>query len=172
MKKFLCVLLAAVLFVTLCGCSFLKDVGDLAANDVAQDKTFEFDDLSIELTTDFLRMEFLEDEEWDFVVGSEKITVMGLKEDVEEDLAQEITVTDYANAFRSILEVDSTEIIEKEGIPMMQYTADGDNGKNTINVAFYKGTNCFWTVCFGTKAGDFDENYDEICKYAKTVKCK
>ena len=172
MKKLLCVLLAAMLFITLCGCSFLEDMGDLAANDVAKAKTFQFDNLSIELTTDFLRMEFLEEEEWDFVVGSDKIAVMGIKEEVEEDLAAEIALTDYANAFRSLLVVESTEVIEKDGIPMTQYTAEGDDGKKTINVAFYKGTNCFWTVCFGADEEEFDELYDEMCKYAKTVKCK
>jgi hypothetical protein len=36
---------------------------------------------------------------------------------------------------------------------------------------FYKGTDCFWVILFAEDVDDFDENYAQICKYAKSVKC-
>ena len=60
MKKILAVILTfACLAISLSGCTFLKDATDLVLNDEAKAKTFEFDGISIELTTDFLRMDSL-----------------------------------------------------------------------------------------------------------------
>ena len=47
MKKLLSVLVTICLFISLCGCTFLKDVTDFALNDEAVAKTFRFDVISI-----------------------------------------------------------------------------------------------------------------------------
>lgn len=80
MKKVLSVLMVLCLVVSLAGCDFLKDVADSAK--VEEPKTFEFDGISIELTTNFLRMEFISDE-YDFIVGDEILSVFGIKVDTE-----------------------------------------------------------------------------------------
>ena len=172
MKKLISVCLAVMLCFTLCSCDFMQDVVDFASNmENAQSKTFEFDGLSIELTTSFLRMDFIS-EEYDFVVGDGTVTVMGMKMlNADTDLG-DLTVKGFAENFRSLMEdSDPTEITEIDGIPTMNYTAPSDDGDQTIAVMFYKGSDCFWAVCFGCYADIFTDTYGDICKYAKTVEC-
>ena len=99
MKKFFAVLMVVLLTFSLCGCDFLKDVSDMAQNKVAQAKTFEFDGLSIDLTTDFMRMNFV-DEDYDFIVGTVGITIMGAKWLNSETELGDFTVTEFAEYHR------------------------------------------------------------------------
>ena len=74
MKKVLALFMVICFMTTLCGCTFLKDVSDLSGKE--EPKTFQFDGVSIELTTEFLRMDFIS-KDYDFVVGTDDLTVMG-----------------------------------------------------------------------------------------------
>lgn len=170
MKKVISVLLVLVLCTGLfCGCDTLEDVIDSTKTEKA--KTFEFEGISIELTTDFLRMDFI-DENFDFVVGNEEIAIMGLKVPFEDSDFSNITTLDYAESLQSaMVSQNPTEVTELDGIPTMQYEDFGDEELQRMAVMFYKGSDCFWLIIFGTEADDFAECYDEICKYAKTVKC-
>lgn len=171
MKRIISVLLVLVLCVGLfCGCDTLTDVLD--STEAEKAKTFEFEGLSIELTTDFLRMNFVA-EEFDFVVGNEEIAVMGLKVPADDMDLSDVTALDYAKTVHSGMEEQNpTEVTELGGIPTFQYEALSDEDElQRFAVMFYKGNNCFWVVMFGAETDDFAENYDEICKYAKTVKC-
>lgn len=169
MKKIIALLMVVCIAFSFCGCVFLKDVADSTKKE--QPKTFEFEDISIELTSDFLRMDFLSDE-YDFVVGTKLLTVMGIKAEFDENT--EVSVNDYADAFRSALtDNNTTPISYIEEIPTLQYqTKDNDGNDQKVAVMFYKGTNCFWVICFAASIEKFDDIYNDICKYAKTVKCE
>ena len=172
MKRILAFILAACMAFSLCACDFAKDVADSTLNIKAKAKTFEFDGISIELTTDFMRMDFISDE-YDFIVGTETLTLMGIKVENEGSALDEIPVKDFAENFRSlILSSNPTEITLIDDIPTMQYTASEDGDEQTIAVMFYKGSDCFYVLCFGASSDTFKEQYKDICKYAKTVKCE
>lgn len=172
MKKLLSVLMAVCLMLSLCGCNFLKDVADMSANGTPKTKTFEFDGLSIELTTDFLQMDFI-DEEYDFIVGSEKLTITGIKMLHSDTQFQDFTVSEFADYFRFSMDIENpTELTDLDGIPTMQYTAPSDDGEDQrVAMMYYKADDAFWILCFVTPADKFEGMYDKICKYAKTVKC-
>ena len=171
MKKLLALLMAFCLVFSLCGCDFAKDIADSAINEKAKAKTFEFDGVSIKLTTDFLRMDFVS-EDYDFVVGNEELTIMGLEMDFEDSEVAALSVSEFAEFFRSnMTESDPTEVEETNSIPSIQYRKTTDDGEElTPAVMFYKGDDCFWAICFAADTDDFDELYDDILKYAKSVK--
>lgn len=172
MKKTISLLLCFCLAFCLCGCDFLRDVAD-SANGEKTPKTFDFEGISMELTNEFLRMDFIS-EKYDFVVGNEKLSVMGIKMDSKESNLENLSVLEFAKFFRELMKDDNpTEVTEISQIPTMQYTTTDDDGENqTAAVMFYKGTDCFWIVCFVTKTDNFEESYEEICGYAKTVVCE
>ena len=102
MKKILALILVACMAFSLCACDFAKDLADSTLNIKAQAKTFDFDGISIELTTDFVRMDFISDE-YDFIVGTETLTLMGIKVENEGSALDEIPVKDFAENFRSLI---------------------------------------------------------------------
>ncbi len=172
MKKIISILIVACLMFSLCACDFLKDVADSAVNTNAEAKTFEFDGISIELTTDFLRMDFVS-EDYDFIVGDETLTIMGIKMPHEETGLSELPVLEFAKNFRSLmLENNPTSVTQIDSIPTMQYRSTESGEEQTVAVMYYKTDDCFWVLCFTTLTEDFDDMYDNICKYAKTVKCE
>ncbi len=169
MKKVIALFTVICLMTTLCGCALLKDIVDSTGRE--KPKTFEFDGVSIELTNQFFRMDFLS-EDYDFVVGTDDITVMGVKAVVEDN--EEIPVIDYADFYRTAIAYKNpTEITEIDDVPTFQCVMDDEDGEDTrVAVMFYKGTDCFWVIFFAADTDDFSENYNDICKYAKTVKCQ
>lgn len=172
MKKVLSVVVVLVLCLSLCGCAFARDVADSTLNIKEKAKTFYFDGISIELTTDFLQMDFISDD-YDFIVGTEDLTIMGIKLLNSETQMGDCTVDEFAENFRSLLlENNPTEIIKIDGIPAMQYISTEGDDVQTIAVMYYKGSDCFWVLCFAAESDDFVENYNDICKYAKSVKCE
>ncbi len=132
---------------------------------------FDLDGISIELTSDFLRTDFV-NEEFDFIVGTEYLTVMGIKVDDNGSGIIDYSVLEFAEQFRPLLESDDpSDITVTDGIPTFQYRSVSDGIDQTNAVMFYKGSDCFWVVSFITSTDVFDGTYDEIIKYAKTVKC-
>lgn len=172
MKKVLSILMMVCLLFSLCACDFAKDVADSAINSEDKAKTFDFEGISIELTTDFLRMDFIS-EDYDFVVGDDELTVMGIRMLNSDTGMEEFSVLEFAQNFRSLMEEQNpTRITEIDDIPTMQYNSTDSGEEQTVAVMFYKGQDCFWAVCFVTMTDDFHEKYSDICKYAKTVKCE
>lgn len=172
MKKIISVLLAVCLLFLLCGCTFFKDINDFALNDEAVEKTFEFDGISIELTTDFLRMDSLK-EDYDFVVGTKTLCVLGLKMPDSETELGDFTVKEYAENFHSLVEeLGPDEVTEIDGIPTFKYRDTDEEGEMTLALTFYRGSDCFWVIFFSAETENFDGLYSDICKYAKTVKCE
>lgn len=171
MKKVLAVLLSLCLALSLCACNFVKDIADMAASGEATAKTFEFEGISIELTTDFLRMDFVS-EDYEFVVGDENVSVFGMKIDFEETDLSDYSALEFAKYFRDLMSEDNpTEVIEIEGIPSMQYASNEDGEEQTIVLMFYKASNRFWIISFGVSSSDYEEFYPQIKGYAKSVKC-
>ena len=172
MKKVLSVLGAVCLLFSLCGCNGFKDITDFALNDEAMAKTFEFDGISIELTTDFLRMDSLK-EDYDFAVGTKTLSVLGLKMPDSETEFGDFTVKEYAENFHSLVEeLEPDAVTEIEGIPTFKYRYIDEDGEMTLALTFYRGSDCFWIIFFSADTDNFDGLYSDICKYAKTVKCE
>ena len=173
MKKFFAVLMAVLLTFTVCGCDFLKDVSDMVQNEVAQAKTFEFDGLSIDLTTDFMRMNFV-DEDYDFIVGTGELTIMGEKWLNSDTGLEEFTASEFAEYHRFLLEkANPTELTDLQGIPTLQYETTGDDGAVIkAAVMYYKSTDGFWLVTFAGNSDDFEKAYNDICVYAQSVNIK
>lgn len=171
MKKVLAILMAFAMIFCVCGCNFAKDIKDKMDNDVPQPKTFEDTGISIELTTDFLRMDFV-DEDYDFIIGNEIITIMGEKWSNNETGFEEFGLYEFAEYYRLLFEsVNPTIVSDMEGIPTIKYTTTKkDGGDITAAVMFYESADSFWAVTFATDSDEFLKNYDDICKYAKSVK--
>ncbi|MBQ7045847.1 MAG: hypothetical protein IJN65_05075 [Clostridia bacterium] len=169
MKKVLSVLLVFCLMLSLCGCAFLRDVADMDKRE--EPKIFEFDDVSMELTTKYLRMDFVS-EDYEFIVGNQELTIMGSKVEFDDTDLQELTVSEFAEHFRSLMLDDNpTEIYQIDGIPTMQYTATGDDSKEqTATVKYYKSDESFWIICFVTFSEDYEDLSGDIEKFAKSVK--
>lgn len=165
MKKLVAVVLTVGLLFSLGACTFLKDVQDLGKGDVTE-KVFEFDDVSLTLSSDFIRMGFI-DESYDFIVGNEVVAVYGLKAPFEDTELAEYTVAEYAELFSDQLEYDATVSMVGE-IPTVEY---GEDDMKMIT-AFYKGDTCFWVIMFGVATEEYDASYPDICNYIKSVKCK
>ena len=171
MRKIFATLMAVYLIFSLCGCDFLKDVSDKAANDVAKPKTFEMDGVSIELTTDFLQMDFV-DEDYDFIIGDETLTIMGEKWLNSDTELGDFTVQEFAEYHRFLLEkVNPTILNDMDGIPTMKYTTSKNKDEDiTAAVMYYKADDCFWIITFACNSDEFLKIYNDICEYAKSVK--
>lgn len=172
-SRILCFILSAVLCISLCACDFARDVADMAMNEEAKAKTFDLNGVTMELTTDFLQMDFM-GEGYDFVVGNGTITVMGLKVTGGESGFGDMTVLEFAEIFRATLEGEEpSPITELDGIPTMQYSAAADTDQpQTVAVMYYEAADGFWVICFATLTKDFESSYADICKYAKSVQCQ
>ncbi len=168
MKKILSMLLTFCLLLSLCGCTFLSDVAEMGEKE--EPKTFEFDDVSIELTTKYLRMDFIS-EDYEFVVGNTELSIFGTKVEHDETDLQKLTVLEFAEYFRGLmLSNNPTEISEIDGIPTMQYIATEDSKEYTNVVKFYKSDDSFWMISFVILSEKYDDMSDDIRKFAKTVK--
>ncbi len=168
MKKILALIMIVCLMLSLCGCTFLKDLSDSTRDE--EPKTFEYDGISIELTTNFVRMDFVS-EEYDLVIGNDDLTVIGVKAVLDD--GGTTSAAEFAEIYRSVIEKHNpTEVTELDGIPTLQCIMKED-GEEDLKVAtmFYKGSSCLWVVCFAADEDEFSGQYDDICKYAKTVKC-
>lgn len=171
MKKIIVCFIAIIMVLSLCACDFAKDLIDSSLNITARAKTFQCGSLSIELNSEFLTMNFIDDS-YDFIWGTDEITVMGIFSEFDKETLDNMTALDYATIFRDqIAHVDPTEIADLDGIPTMQYTTTEDDDETTVLIACYEATDGIWVVMFGVDADDYTEYYASICEYAKTVKC-
>ena len=169
MKKLLAAVIVFCLAFSVIGCNFVKDISDSAGKVKA--KTFEFDGISIELTTDFLRMDFLV-EDYDFVVGNEDMAIMGTKILKDESGFDDYSLTEYAEyVYGEMEDLDPTGLTDVDGIPTVQYKSVEDGEEQTVVMMFYEGTGCFWVLYFGGDTNEVDAHYNDICTYAKSVKC-
>lgn len=168
MKKILSAFLVFCLLLSLCGCTFLSDVADMGEKE--EPKIFEFDDISMELTTKYLRMDFVS-EDYEFIVGNDVLTIMGTEVEFEDTDLAKLTVIEFAEYFRGLM-VDNnpTEISEIDGIPTMQYTAISDSKEQTATIKYYKSDESFWIICFVIDSKNYEDLSDDIKKFAKTVK--
>ncbi len=172
MKRMVSIITVALLLLSLCACDFLKDAADMVENEEAKPKTFAFDGISIELTTDFLRMDFIS-EEYDFIVGDDVLAVMGMKVAFDDIDISNYTVKEFAENFHQAFEENNpTDLTDLDGIPVFQYRVIDEEDDQTMAVTFYKAEDCFWLVMFGADTTDFEGVYADVCRYAKSVKCE
>lgn len=173
MKRLISILICVAMMFSLCACDLVDDIADMTENVQAVPKTFEYNDFTIELTSDFLTMDFVDDE-YDFIWGTTQITIMGLLAEMEPDVLENITAFDYATAYREEIKkanIEPSKIEDLDGIPVMKYTTDSAMGELSVMTAFYKGSQGVWVVLYNVRTDIYDENYKAICQYAKSVKC-
>lgn len=167
MKRILSILLCLTFLFSLCGCVFAKDLKDSTVNLVAKEKSFKHEDFNITLTSDFLTMDFV-DESYDFIWGTEDITVMGLLVKLDDDILNGITAYDYAIAFCEEMQ-EPVQVKTLDGIPITEYEAENKGNTYKYLVSFYKSSSGIWVVMFGAEPDDYSKHYSELCKYAKSV---
>ena len=170
MKKLICLILAWMLSLSLCACDAAEEI--LEMGKTLNTKTYTVDNLSIDLTREFLRMDMLA-QDFDFAVSDGDITVFGESVDYAEYELFGISAWDYAAAFReSMTDKSVTEVTDLEGIPTLQYTATDDDGEQlTYVVAVYEASDRFWILQFCFETDDYDELYPLVKQYALSVKC-
>lgn len=170
MKKFFSLLIVSILLFSLCSCDSLEDALD--ALDAAKIKTFQVENLSIDLNENFYRMDRLA-EQFDFCISSEDMVIFGSRVDFAENDLSGVSLWDYAEAFRNNMDQSTmSELTDLNGIPTMQYEAyDNDNEKQIVFIALYEASDCFWMLQFISEKDDFRENAPLIHQYAQSVKC-
>ena len=172
MKRLISILLAAILSVSFCACDSVENVLD--AMDVpATPKTFTVENLTIELTDDFFRMDMLA-QDFDFCISSEDIVIFGTCIDIAENELAGISSWDYATAFHDALEESTlTAVTDLNGIPSMQYNSYSDDGeKQTVFITVHETNTCFWLLQFIFDTEDYDRLYPLAQQYALSVKSK
>lgn len=172
MKKMICILLALMLMLSFSACDSVENTLETLVL-TASAKTFTIDNLSIELTRDFMRMDILVPDT-DFCISSEDVVIAGWRIDFDENDAEDITAWDYAAAFREAMEEPTmTQITALEGIPTMQYkSVDADGDSQTVFIAVYESSQCLWLLEFIFDLEDYDELYPQVEQYALSVTCE
>ena len=184
MKKIIAVILVVCMAASLCACNSTSNLKDLTSDlkDSVQNlkpeaKTFEFDGASIDLNTDFLRMEFLE-ENFEFVVGDGDITVMGFYLSAEEfgveNADENFSVTTLAAFYRGATAANGSpsELSEHSGIPYFEYTETADGEEQTNLFTFYKTSEDFLVIIFAFDSASAETLRHTALGYAETVKCE
>lgn len=175
MKKLLAFALAICMLFSLTGCSFITDLSDSVNNIIPDEKTFEFEGVSIKLNTDFLRMEFV-DEDYDFIVGDGDVTVMGQKVPLNELELEfgDIDAKRYAELCLESLAVnyECTELSEHKNIPYFEYVTGYEDDEKQINLTvFYETSDAFLIMVFAFSANDAEKLRPISLSYAETVSC-
>lgn len=172
MKKMICILLALMLMLSFSACDSVENTLETLVL-TASAKTFTVDNLSIELTRDFMRMDILVPDT-DFCISSEDVVIAGWRIDFDVNDAEDITAWDYAAVFREAMEEPTmTEVASLEGIPTMQYeSVDADGDPQTVFIAVYESSQCLWLLEFIFDLEDYDELYPQVEQYALSVTCE
>ena len=169
MKKIISIIACTAMLFSLSSCAFVRDLLVMNAFVVARDREFSYEDLSVTLTTDFMTMDFIS-EDYLFIWGDGDVTVMGTEALLEEDVIGAVSAADYAEIFADNLGITEEDAIgELDGIPTIRYDVFNDE-PYTYLVCIYESSDGFWVVVFGSEAEVYEEHYEEICKYAKSVK--
>lgn len=169
MKRIISILVCVAILASLSSCAFVKDLMTRSVNLLEREKEFVFEDLSITLTTSFMTLDFINDE-FSFIWGDGNVTVMGIEVDVGEEMIKEVSTEDYAAVYASELEgVSEDDIGDLNGIPTILYSVDNGDGVFTYLICFYETSDSFWVVMLGSEEDIYEEEYDNICKYAASV---
>ncbi len=163
MRKIISVIACFAILFCLCSCGFDAENLDKLINGEPKVKVFQIDGLYIELNRDFMKMNFISDE-YDFIFGDGDVTVLGLYSAVEG-----VTAEEYAEYFYESLEGADPAGVTKVGeVPTVGYTSVDDEVHRYI-VAFYETDGGIWSVTFGGEERSYNERYEDICKYIKSV---
>lgn len=172
MKKFFCIILALSLMLCFSACDSIENTLETLVL-TANAKTFTVDNLSIELSRDFMRMDILVPDT-DFCISSDDVVIAGWRIDYDENELEDISARDYAAAFREAMdEPTMTEIADLNGIPTMQYQSiNADDETQTVFIAVYESSQCLWLLEFIFDLEDYDELYPTVEQYALSVTCE
>ena len=172
MKKILCILLALSLMLCFSACDSIENTLETLVL-TANAKTFTVDELTLELTRDFMRMDILVPDT-DFCISSGDVVIAGWRIDYDENELEDISARDYAAAFREAMdEPTMTEIADLNGIPTMQYQSiNADDETQTVFIAVYESSQCLWLLEFIFDLEDYDELYPTVEQYALSVTCE
>ena len=170
MKKILCILLALSLMLCFSACDSVENTLETLVL-TANAKTFTVDELTLELTRDFMRMDILVPDT-DFCISSGDVVIAGWRSALTQD--DRLSAWDYAESFRQVMqEPTMTAVTDLHGIPTMQYrTLDADGEAQTVLVAVYEGAQCLWLVEYVFDQEDYDELYPTVEQYALSVTCE
>lgn len=187
MKRFLTILLALLLAVSLAGCSSAK----LAANpqpaanepeetpsgteteepaDSAKSKIFTCEEMQITLTEDFSEEEGIE--AYTGVFESSNSAVFVLREDksllsgIDMDRYLELVVEANKNAGHEVGDVH-----RKDGIPLFEYDFTNPSTNQTFSyyTTVFESDEAFWLVQFTCYASDYSDMVSTFHKYARSV---
>ena len=159
MKKFIALLMAALMLVSFASCGEPKE------------KEFTKEGLTITLTQSFKEASF---EGYTVVYDSTKVAVFVIKESFSllagfenYTLKQYADLVHNANSSRN-----PGAVTEVEGLTTFEYSflnTDEDQTYKYFTTVF-KGDDAFWTIQFCCKAENYNEYKADMIKYAKSVK--
>lgn len=163
MKRILSLSLAIICLFSFVGCSLFKKDYE------AEPKEFKFQEMSLTLTDSFYLDEDEGDTVWyeSFNDTSVSIDRFPLSKSDKESFPNALA---YAETLNEQIESDNlSEVIQKDGIIYMTYTAETLGLKFTYFLAVFMSENAVWHVHFICDTPDFEEYEPHFLKWAKTV---
>ena len=159
MKKFLSVLLVAVILLSMASCA------------TASPKDFTCEGMTVTLTNRFEETQY---EGYTVCYGSSDVMVIVLKESfsLQADLDQ-MPLDEYANlVFQANASRSPSEITKHEGFRSMEYDFFNENENKTYSYfsTMFKGPDAFWLIQFACLEKDYDANKDTFLTYANSIK--
>lgn len=159
MKKFLSLLLAAVMLFGLTSC--MK----------ATPKDFTCEGMTVTLTNRFKEANY---EGYTVCYQSSDMIVIVLKESFSLQAGlDQMTVEEYANLVRQANTSKSpSELTKHENFYSMEYTFLNEQENQTYSyfTTMFKGTDAFWMIQFASKEEDYAAHKDTFLEFANSVK--
>lgn len=158
MKKFVSLLLTALMLMSLASCMQAKP------------KDFSAQGMTITLTD-----AFKENTQPGYTVcyESSDVAVFVLKESFSlQPGADQLTLDEYAKLVRqSNASKSPSAVVEQDGFYSMEYTFlnEAENQKYAYFCTMFKGSDAFWLVQFACKEEAYDSQKDTFMTWAKTI---
>ncbi len=159
MKKFLSLLFAVVMLVSLTSCM------------TASPKDFTCEGMTVTLTDRFKETEY---EGYTVCYGSPDVMVIVLKESFSLQAGlDQMTLDEYAKlVLQANASKSPSEITKHEGFQSMEYDFLNEKENQTYSYfsTMFKGPDAFWLIQFACKTEDYDANKDTFLTYANSIK--
>lgn len=123
--------------------------------------------VTLNLPWDFLNYSGTEmSGEYDILYANADIGIMGIGER-KTDIATYFGDKDlvgYAQLIADVYEIQN-EVVERDGIPVLYYTADANGENYTYTVVFFETEDKFWQIQGGCLTEQFDQYEEDIWQY-------
>ena len=162
MKKIIAFTLTVItLILTLASCYLL----------MPKDKDFSFEELTITMTTQFIKDDYEQDEygceEWSYASFN---TVAMFERNPIDIVIDELVEADAKTFARFILTDDKIEVNEKDGLVYHSYERFLEGEDYYFITYTFKSSEAFWLVTFACKSKEKDARLEEYNAMAKSVK--